>query len=70
MFVFGKSLQLSMIFVIRTGANVIKLFTDVSYDFIIISAFVPGKPYQPSLMFVGKAGAYLSEATFRCSTLG
>jgi hypothetical protein len=69
-FVFGKSLQLSMIFVIRTGANVIKLFTDVSYDFIIISAFVPGKPYQPSLMFVGKAGAYLSEATFRCSTLG
>jgi hypothetical protein len=26
--------------------------------------FVSGKPFQPSLMFVGKAGAYLSEAPF------
>ena len=26
--------------------------------------FVPGKPFQPSLMFVGKAGAYLSGAAF------
>ncbi len=24
--------------------------------------FVPNKPFQPSLMFEGKAGAYLSEA--------
>ncbi len=24
--------------------------------------FVPGKPLQPSLMFVGKAGVYPSEA--------
>ncbi len=31
--------------------------------------FVPGKPLQPSLMFEGKAGAYPSEAPFRCSTL-
>jgi hypothetical protein len=31
--------------------------------------FVPGKPLQPSLMFVGKAGAYPSEASFRCSAL-
>jgi hypothetical protein len=31
--------------------------------------FVPGKPFQPSLMFVGVAWAYLSEAPFRCSTL-
>jgi hypothetical protein len=23
---------------------------------------VPGKPFQPSLMFLGKAGAYSSEA--------
>ena len=30
----------------------------------------PGKPFQPSLMFVDKARAYLGEATFRCSTLG
>jgi len=26
---------------------------------------VPGKPFQSSLMFAGKAGAYLSEAPFR-----
>ncbi len=45
-------------------ANVIKLFTAVSY------VFVPGKPFKPSLMFAGKARAYLSEAPSRCSTLG
>jgi hypothetical protein len=27
--------------------------------------FVPGKRFQPSPMFVGKAGNYLSEASFR-----
>ncbi len=44
-------------------ANVIKLFTVVSYDFSYLArTFVPGKPYHPSLMFVGKAGAYPSEA--------
>jgi hypothetical protein len=32
--------------------------------------FVLGKPFQPSLMFEGKAGAYPSEAPFRRSTLG
>ncbi len=32
--------------------------------------FVPGKHYKPSPMFAGKAWAYLSEASFRCSTLG
>jgi hypothetical protein len=31
--------------------------------------FVPDKPFQPSLMFAGKARAYPSEAPFRCSTL-
>jgi len=31
--------------------------------------FVPGKPFQPSIMFAGKTGAYPSEAHFRCSTL-
>ncbi len=42
------------------GANVIKHFTVVSYDFSFKArAFVPGKPFQPSLMFVDKAGAYL-----------
>ncbi len=32
--------------------------------------FVPGKPFQPGLMIAGKAGAYPSEAAFRCSNLG
>jgi hypothetical protein len=27
--------------------------------------FVRGKPFQPSLMFVGKAGAYPNEESFR-----
>jgi hypothetical protein len=41
-------------FIKRTpGANVIKLYTAVSYDFF--NEFVPGKPFQPSLLFVGKA---------------
>ncbi len=31
--------------------------------------FVPAKPFQPSLMFAGKAGASLSEAPIRCFTL-
>ncbi len=30
----------------------------------------PGKPFQASLVFADKARAYLSEAPFRCSTLG
>ncbi len=32
--------------------------------------FVPGKPFQPSIMFAIKAGAYMNESPFRCSTLG
>jgi hypothetical protein len=43
------------------GAIVIKLFTVVSYDFSqLATMFVLGKPFQLSLVFVGKAGAYLS----------
>jgi len=30
---------------------------------------VPGRPFQPSLMFVSKDRAYLCEAPFWCSTL-
>ncbi len=53
------------------GANVIKLFSAVNYDFLKYArVFVPGKPFQPSLMSSGKAGAYLSEAAFMYSTLG
>jgi hypothetical protein len=29
--------------------------------------FAPGKPFQDSTVFWGKAGAYPSETPFRCS---
>ncbi len=48
------------------GLNVKKLFMDVIYE---ARVFVYGKPFQPSLMLVGKAGAYPIEDSFRCSTL-
>ncbi len=32
--------------------------------------FCTGRPFQPSLIFVSKAGAYPSVALLRCSTLG
>ncbi len=36
--------------------NVTKLFTSVIYEILLeAKAFVPGKPFQPSLIFVGKA---------------
>jgi hypothetical protein len=28
--------------------------------------FLPGKPFKPSLVFAGKAGADPSEAPFKC----
>jgi hypothetical protein len=35
--------------------NVIRLFTAVSYEYSYLNrAFVTAKPFQPSLMFVGK----------------
>ncbi len=37
---------------------------------MLCSSFVPGKPFQPSLIFEGKARAYQNEAPFKCSTLG
>ncbi len=38
--------------------------------FVISYKVCPFPAFQPSLVFAGKAGAYLSEAPFRCSTLG
>ncbi len=53
-----------------TGPYPIKPFTVVIYEFSISLSVCPWQAFQPSLMFVGKAGAYLSEEPFRCSTLG
>ncbi len=41
---------------IRPFANIIKILTAVN------RVFVPGKLYQPSLIFAGKARAYMNEA--------
>jgi len=37
--------------------------------FVIARVFVPGKPFETSLMFASMTGVYLSETPFRCSTL-
>jgi hypothetical protein len=44
----------------RPGANVIKLFTAAIYEIFnksmcLARVFVPGKPFQGSLMFEGEA---------------
>jgi hypothetical protein len=45
------------------GANVIRLFTAVSYNFFCNEpVFVPGKPFQPSLLFMGKVHVSLGLA--------
>ncbi len=47
---------------LATGVNVIKLLKAVIYKYLEYArVFVPGKPFQLSLMFVGKTGAYSSE---------
>jgi hypothetical protein len=48
------------------GDSTMKLFTAVRYEFLNMLVFAPDKPYQPSLMFAGKAGAYPNKEPFRC----
>ncbi len=52
------------------GVDHIKPFTVVIYRFSLLDRlFVPGKPFQPSLMFMGKArGLPYSGAPERCFT--
>jgi hypothetical protein len=40
------------------GPNLIKLFKAVIYEFCNKLVFVPGKPFQLRLLFVGKARTY------------
>jgi len=54
--------------VLPTGTNIIKLFTTVTYEWgQQIRVFVPGAPFQPSLMFA--TGAYPSGVPVRSSPL-
>jgi hypothetical protein len=50
--------------------NVIKLYVRNLLMFVISWRVFPNRPFQPSLMFVGKAGAYPVVASFKPSTLG
>jgi hypothetical protein len=51
--------------------HAIKLVMSVIYKFTYKArVFVPDKPFQHSLLIVGKTEADLSEEPFRCSTLG
>jgi hypothetical protein len=53
------------------GPIVNECYKPLIYDYLQLARlFVPGKPFQPSLMFFSKAKACLSEAHFRCPTLG
>ncbi len=55
---------------LATVPNVKKLFTSVIYKCSQWArVLVPGEPFQPSLIYAGKDGAYSSEAPFRCSSL-
>jgi hypothetical protein len=52
-------------------SNAVKLFTAVNHKCPFQArVFVTGNNLPPSLMFLSKAGAYLSEAPFNGSTLG
>ncbi len=46
-------------------------FLSVTSEFLQLArVFVPDKPFQPSLMFGGKAGVFHIEEPFSCSSLG
>ncbi len=60
-----------MFYNIDPTAKFYKTFAVVIYKFLwYAGVFVPGKPFQPSLLFAGKAGAYPSEVPFWRSNLG
>ncbi len=65
-----ESLYYESIKFYSTGPNVIDLFMSVIYKCSYQArALVPGKTFQPSLMFVGKAKSLPKRgASFKCST--
>jgi hypothetical protein len=68
---FASVKKIKSFLTLTPGANVKKLLLSVIYEFLQYArVFVPVKLFQPSLMFVGNAGAKPIEETFICSTLG
>jgi hypothetical protein len=54
----------------RPGPDLVKRFNSVINEFFYYArVFVPGKPFQISLMFASKAVAYSSGTPFKDSTL-
>jgi hypothetical protein len=62
--------KIKVLFNIDTRAQCNNTFFFSKLRTVVISWRVPGKPFQPSLMFTGKIGAYQSKASFICSTIG
>jgi hypothetical protein len=61
----GRNILLFFRFQLARGHSY-KTFYGRNFPFSLFArVFVPGKPFQPSLMFAGKAGAYWSEAPFQ-----
>jgi hypothetical protein len=60
-----KILSVKSFITLGPGPNAIKNFTFVIYEY----SFVTGEPFQPSLMFVRKGGAYPSGAHKRSGAL-
>jgi hypothetical protein len=66
----SSSVTKKNIFKIETRAQFYKSFSDSNLIMSIVSkSFIPGKPFNPILMFSSEAGAYSSEAPFRSFTL-
>jgi hypothetical protein len=55
---------------VGTAVNYRSIFITLAPWANPINFFTAVKPFQPSLMFLGKAGAYPCDAPFKCSTLG
>jgi len=55
-----------MLQVVASLAIIILMILEASFP---LRVFVPGKPFQLSLVFARKAGPYPSDTTFRGSTL-
>jgi hypothetical protein len=61
--------MLNFVMLIGIMLNIV-ILCGIMLRFMVLGRFfVPWKPLQPILMFVSKAGAYPSEAPFRCFTL-
>ncbi len=55
---------------LKVMSPVFSVISKVIIIIVVVSVFVPGKPFKPSLMFACKTGVCVSDAPFRRPTLG